>query len=114
MAFNELELAQIEDVVGGYCKSISPEHISDQLTITYDIDGHAVTIWENRRCWDDESKWMHLEVARFRYFQSRNEWTLYWMRKDLKWHIYEPAEGIHSLAGLVDVVREDQHGCFRG
>ncbi|MCL2606058.1 MAG: DUF3024 domain-containing protein [Coriobacteriia bacterium] len=114
MAFSEIELALIKNTVGKYCKSISPAHIADQLTFTYDVDGHAVTIWENRPPWDGRGDWTHHGVARFRYNCSRNEWALYWMRADLKWHRYDPAGGIHNLRDLVQVVKEDAHCCFRG
>ncbi|MCL2881588.1 MAG: DUF3024 domain-containing protein [Coriobacteriia bacterium] len=114
MAFSELELAQIKKTVGGYCESISPPELSDQLTFTYEVDGHAVTIWENRPPWKGVGDWTHLGVARFRYTRSRDEWELYWMRADLKWHSYDLAETTPCLEDLVQVVKEDQFCCFFG
>lgn len=114
MAFTESEINLIQNSVGEYCASISPEHIADQLTFTYDIDGHAVTIWENRPCWKGGDSWTHHGVAKFKYIRSRNKWVLYWMRADLKWHRYEPAEGLSNLKDLVQVVKEDNLCCFHG
>jgi len=37
-------------------------------------------------------------VAQFTYTRSRDEWKLYWKRRDEKWHPWDPAENTGSLA----------------
>ena len=112
MAFSEQELNLIKNTVGVYAESIAPAAVANQVTYTYEVDGNAVIIWENRAPWDGRGGWTHKGVARFRYIRSRDEWELYWMRADLKWHRYEPAEATPSLEELVQVVKEDQYCCF--
>jgi hypothetical protein len=57
---------------------------------------------------------MRTPVARFRYIRSRDEWELFWMRADLKWHYYEPAGPVRRLSTLVRHVDRDEYGCFFG
>jgi hypothetical protein len=53
-------------------------------------------------------------IAKFRYFRSRATWTLYWMRADLKWHLFEPVAPTNDLGALVEVVDENRYGAFFG
>ena len=69
---------------------------------------------EVRPPWDGRGDWTRHGVARFRYFRTRKEWQLYWMRADLKWHAYEPEPPTNDLARLVKVVEEDAYCAFFG
>ena len=90
MAFTESELQAIENTVGDLCRRRSPAHLQDQLRLVYEVEGHSVSVFDERPGWHDPSQWVRIGVARFRYFRSRGTWILYWMRRDLKWHVYEP------------------------
>ena len=114
MAFNELELKRIDRTVGALCHRLSPAQHADQLRVVYDLDGHSVCVYEERPPWDGQGEWTRMGVAKFRFFRSRGEWQLYWMRRDLKWHIYEPADATAGLAALVAVVETDEYGAFFG
>jgi len=114
MAFSELELKLIDRTVGALCRRRSSPRLADQLRVVYDIDGHSVCIFEERPHWRGTGTWTHHGVAKFRYFRSRRQWQLYWMRQDLKWHLYEPEEATADLAALVAVVDEDRYGAFFG
>ena len=114
MAFSELELKRIDNTVGALCRRItSPKH-ADQLRFTYDVDGHRVSIHEERPPWDGQGGWTRHGVARFRYTRKSGEWNLYWMRADLKWHRYDPDSMPHDLESLVAVVDEDAYCAFFG
>jgi len=115
MAFSEIELKGIDVTVGDLCRRSSPPEHADQLRFVYDIDGHAVSIFEERPPWDGRpGAWTRHGVARFRYFRSRGEWHLYWMRRDLKWHLYQPDSAAADLRALVRVVERDRYGAFFG
>ena len=43
--------------------------------------------------------------------KSQNLWKLYWMRADLKWHLYEQ---FTDLDKLLEEVKTDPHHCFWG
>ncbi|MDP2182893.1 MAG: DUF3024 domain-containing protein [Actinomycetota bacterium] len=115
MAFSEFELRLIDSTVGDLCRRNSPARVADQLRTVYDIEGHAVTIFEERPDWMDSSlPWMRNPVARLRFYRSRGEWVLYWMPSDLKWHAYEPADDISDIRKLVAIVEQDAHCAFFG
>ena len=114
MAFDELELKRIERTVGELCRRCSPPEHADQLRTVYGVEGHRVTMYEERPPWGGVGEWTHRGLARFRYLRSRDEWRLYWMRQDLRWHLYDPDEMPADLASLVAVVDADKHGAFFG
>jgi hypothetical protein len=114
VAFSAEELSRIDSLVGELCRRITVDELRDQLEFVMEADTHAVTIQEVRPAFQDPSKRTKHGVARFRYFRSRDEWRLYWMRQDLKRHVYEPAEEIYWLDELVAIVEADDYCCFFG
>ncbi len=91
-----------------------PEHIRAKLDFGYAVVGQTVDLFEIRPDWRDKSTTRHTPVARIRYVRSRAQWRLYWMRRDLKWHSYEPSPEHASLQEALAVVDEDAHCCFFG
>jgi hypothetical protein len=53
--FNDLELKRIDRTVGELCRRCSPPERADELRFTYHVDGHVVSIWEERPPWDVET-----------------------------------------------------------
>lgn len=116
MAFDDLELRQIENTVGSMCRRRSPPQFEDRLQIIWEVKGHSVLVYETRPPRDGPGEWTKLGVAKFTYVRSRKEWKLYWMRRDLKWHLYDPETKTkrNSLEELVHVVDTDRYGAFFG
>jgi hypothetical protein len=78
------------------------------------VVGQTVDIFEIRPDWQDKTTIRHSPVARVRYVKTHNEWRLYWMRSDLKWHLYEPDGRFKTLLAALVVVDTDPYGCFFG
>jgi hypothetical protein len=115
MAFSELEQKQYEEIMDAYIESRRPPvEIRDKLDIGYRIDGQAIEIFEIRPRWNQPGVKLESPVAKARYFKSRNEWHVYWMRADLKWHSYEPEPVVKKLEKFLKVVNEDRFACFWG
>ena len=114
MAFAEIELARIEKIVGGFCRAKTNHEFRNELRLEYSVNRHDVEIYEVRPDWMDPSKEMHTPVAKVKYVRTANEWRLYWMRADLKWHRYEPFEPTRDLQEIVDAVGRDEYCCFFG
>jgi hypothetical protein len=114
MAFSELELKRIDRTVGDLCRRKSPPQYAGELRFIYRIDGHAVSIYEERLPWRGSGPWTSHGIARLRFTRARRTWALYWMRQDLKWHRYEPEPPSPVLATLVAVVEADEFGAFFG
>ena len=114
MAFSELELKRIDKTLGSIRRRLSrPEH-ADKVRFVFEVDGHIVSIYEERPPWDGVGEWTRTGIARFRYTRTRGSWTLYWMRRDLKWHAYDPEAMPGDLESLVALVNEDRYGAFFG
>jgi len=114
VAFDELELRRIDKTVGELCRRRTNPQYADQLRFVYEIDGHAVSIYEERPRWDGVGGCTRTGIARFRFVRTRGEWQLYWMRRDLRWHRSEPEPPSRGLASLVKVVEADKHAAFFG
>ncbi len=114
MPFSELELKQIEQIVGAFCVRHSPVHLRDKLRLEYSIKGHEVVIVERRPQWDDPSRWIESPTAKVKYIRSANKWRLYWMRADMKWHEYPGLSSSNRLDDLVQEIDADPFACFFG
>jgi hypothetical protein len=114
MAFSELELKRIDRTVGELCRRKSLLQHADKLLVVYEIDGHAVSIYEQRPPWRGSGPGTSHGIARLRFSRARGTWTLFWMRQDLKWHCYMPQPPSADLAALIAVVEADEYGAFFG
>lgn len=113
MAFSDDELAKIDKTVGGYVERIRPkdESIRKQLDLAYRVEGQSVYLFEIRP--DMRGKIITHDVAKTTYVRTENVWKIYWMRADLKWHVYEKTN-VRSIGDFVKVVETDKYGCFWG
>jgi hypothetical protein len=114
MAFSEIELKNIDNKVGALCRWRSPARIKDKLYFEYEVIRHDVIIWERRPRYNDPSIWTKSAVAKLKYDRTNRRWKLYWMRSDMKWHLYDPSSSTGDLDLLVDEVDRDPHGAFFG
>ena len=114
VAFDDLELRRIENTVGAMCRRRSPSGFERELKFVYEVGGLNVSVYEVRPQWDNPLKQTKLGVARFKFVRTRKEWKLDWMRRDLKWYLYDPSQMPKDLEALVKVVDEDRYGAFFG
>jgi hypothetical protein len=115
MAFTEFERAvNLRALKWFIDKRRPPEHIRQQLDIGYAIVGHTVDLFEIRPDWQDKTTTRHTPIARVKFVRTREEWRLYWMRRDLKWHGYEPDEAYSTLMSALKTVDTDAYCCFFG
>ncbi len=114
MAFNEMELKRIDWVVGGLCRKRNRPELTDELSLEYYVNRHDVVLFERRPRYGRLSGVTESPVAKFKYVRTQNEWRLYWMRQDLKWHGYQMMQSSENLSDLVAEVDEDPFCCFFG
>jgi hypothetical protein len=88
--------------------------IRDQLDLKVEIKNRDLLLLEVRPQWNDKSKIMEHAVAKMKWVGTQNVWRLFWMRQDLKWHLYEPKPEARSIEALFEEVERDPHGCFFG
>lgn len=99
-----------------FVELLRPEslEIREKLDLGYSYDGKVVILFEILPEWDDPKKKQQIEFAKIRYYKSRDEWNLYWMRASGKWEIYKPFPKSSKLKKLLDVIKEDRYSCFFG
>ena len=115
MALSEPQRKQFEREMGSFLeKRRPPVHIRPQLDITFRINGQSVEIVEIRPRWDQPDEKMETPVAKATYVKAQNVWKVFWMRRDLKWHRYDPVPEVPSLTKFAQVVHEDKYACFFG
>lgn len=114
MSFAEIELARIDKIVGDFCNSRIPAEVRHQLRLEYTIKGHDVEIFEVRPLWNIPGEELQTPIAKIKYVRTAEEWRLYWMRSDLRWHSYTPYSSSRSLEKMVRVIDEDELCCFFG
>jgi len=105
-----------ESTIKNYVESLRPEslEIREQVDIGYSYDGKVVILFQIRLDWNDAKKKQHFDFAKIRYYKSRKEWNLYWMRANGKWEIYEPFPKSTYLDKIIEIIKEDKHACFFG
>jgi hypothetical protein len=87
-----------ESTIKNFVESIRPQDpkIRQEVDMGYSYDGKTVIFYE------------------IRFYKSRQEWNLYWMRASGKWELYEPYPESSYLDKLLAVIKEDKHACFFG
>jgi hypothetical protein len=115
MAFSDLELKRCErDLARFMERRRPPPQIRPRLDLGYRINGHSVEIFEIRPDRRNEAEKREAPVAKTTYVRTQNRWRIYWMRRDLKWHGYDPNPEALSLEEVLNIVDRDEYSCFFG
>jgi hypothetical protein len=115
MAISEFEIKRYEKIVGQYVeKHRPPEHLRDQVDLAFRIEGQSVFIFEIREVWNRPGEKMESPIAKATFVKKKKSWKIYWQRADLKWHRYDPAPEVKTIDDFLNIVEEDEYGCFWG
>ncbi|MFN8206075.1 MAG: DUF3024 domain-containing protein [Bacteroidales bacterium] len=90
-----------------------PVEIRHELDVGYTFKTNTLEVFEIRPYWDNPQKITHTPVAKVRYIKSSNIFKIYWMRGNLKWYPYDPAE-VKSIEEFFQILEKDEYGCFWG
>ena len=93
-----------------------PEHARNQIRMELDVTDRSITIVECRPPShpDMGEEWSRFPIARLRYTKVRDEWSLYWRDRNLKFHEYDLAEPSADLQDLLDEIDSDPTAIFWG
>jgi hypothetical protein len=105
-----------EHIIKKYIESLRPDNleIRKKLDFGYSYDEGIVILYEVRPVWNDAKKIQQIEFAKIRYIKSRQLWNLYRMRASGRWELYEPFSESTHLEQILEIIKEDEHGCFFG
>ena len=115
MALTPIELRRCEKALSAFLeRTRPPPEIRKKVDIAYKLERQSVEIVEIRPDWQDKSKKTQTPIAKATYVRTQNVWKVYWMRRDLKWHSYEPFPETKLFEAFLAVVERDEYGCFFG
>ena len=105
-----------EATIKKYVASLRPEdlEIRNQIDIGYLYKANVVCLFEIRPDWQNPNQMQKIECARIRFYKTKKIWKLYWMRASGKWELYEPFSESTHLGKIIEIIKEDKHGCFYG
>lgn len=105
-----------ESTIKKFVESLRPEdpEIRKELDVGYSYDGKVAIFYEIRPFWNNPEEIHNSEFAKIRYYKTRREWNLYWMRASGKWELYTPFPKSTHLEKIIKVIKEDKNGCFFG
>jgi hypothetical protein len=106
--------ARARDLLDPWVAKIDDPRLVGRLRYGYRFEGPAVAFFESSPGLDDRSKWIDIEIAKFRFTKRTGVWSLYCMFRDLKWRAYEPLPTSADLGELVEEMDRDPTGIFFG
>ena len=116
MAMSEFENRRAEKLLADYvARHRPPPHIRPELDLGWRRSGQSVELFEIRPRWRGApGEMMETPSAKATWAKTRQHWRVFWMRRDLKWHGYEPAPLVHGIEAFFNVVDRDDFCCFFG
>lgn len=116
MAFSEVEAARVKKAIDAFMQEHRPPtRIRAKLDCGTRIAGHSVELFEIRPAFGGKpGETMEHAIAKTTFVRSRGVWRVFWMRRDLKWHGYEPMPEVKSAYAFFKLVAQDAHACFFG
>ncbi len=102
---------RINKIMEKYIQNAVPEHVKNQIKISYKIRGNHVTLIEERQGFKSD-QWVQLPVAQFRL--DENEWKIYWQDSKGKWHFIDDIEPDEDFEKQLKIVDEGHNGLFWG
>lgn len=115
MSLDIARTAEVIEALENYIDEIRPpEKIRSELDIAYKIENQSVIIYEIRPFYKNPEIKIEEYIAKSTWVKANGYWKIFWERADLKWHTYSPHPVAQTIREFVDVVEEDEFGCFWG
>ncbi len=115
MAFSDKERLHLEGMINSFLdKRRPPVEIRNEIDLGCRIDRQSVEVFEVRPQWQNPEETIECPVAKATYVRTTGIWKVFWMRRNLKWHRYEPSPVVGSLDRFLNIVDTDEHCCFFG
>lgn len=82
------------------------------MQYTFRFEPNAVVLIEQRPAFVNAADWSSKPIAKLRYSEARNNWSLYWSDSDRRWHRVTNVEAAGDIRSLLQVVVKDPLGVF--
>ena len=104
--------ASAENALDEFCAAHSSAAGADPLRYGYSFENSAALLLQQRPGFVKPDEWVSVPVAKFRYSQARDEWSLYWIDANAKWHRVSNAKTAKDIRVLLEAVVTDSLGVF--
>lgn len=112
MAISSTVRSDAEAALEEFCRKHSAAPGADRLRYVYEVQPNAVLLLEERPGFMNPQEWVSAPMAKFRYSEARNEWSLYWCDANDRWHRVSNVKSAKDIRVLIDVVVSDPLGVF--
>ncbi len=113
MPFDVLNTVSIIELMENFLQRIRPpEEIRKQLDINYRIENYSIYLFTIRPAPFKGGGNKEYNYAKTTYIKKNDCWNIYWMKGDLKWHIYTHTPTAKTLAEAVKIIEANLHGKF--
>lgn len=102
---------RIMKIMDNYTQNAVPEHVKNQIKISYKLRGNNVTLIEERQGFQSDL-WVQMPVAQFRL--DGNVWKIYWQDSKGKWHFIDDIDPDVNFEKQLKIVDEGHNGMFWG
>lgn len=102
-------------IIEKYIESIRPPmELRNKVDIAYSYENSEVIFFEIRPDWNDEKIYHKYPFVKAKFVKSQKIWKIYWIRATGKWELYQPQPSVRNIQSFIEIVEEDEQGCFRG
>ena len=112
MAIPPEAAADAEAALAQFCAEHSSNVSGDRQQYIYRFETNAVVLIEQRAAFVNPDAWTSKPIAKFRYSEARNNWSLYWSESSERWNRVSNVEAAKDIRVLLDVVVKDPLGVF--
>ena len=115
LGFCQFEEKRFEMLAGRFVEGRRPRlEIRDKVDLGFRIEKQSLFIFEIRPVFQHPEKKHEIMIAKTTFVRTQNVWKIYWMRADMKWHLYEPDGEVDTIEEFFEVVDRDEYSCFWG
>lgn len=115
MTLDIAKSVEIIETMENYIFRVRPKpEIRNQLDLSYEFNDQSVILNEIRPAWNKPNEILICGYAKATFIKSKNVWKVFWRRADNKWHSYKPTPTVRELKDFLELVDQDEYGCFKG
>lgn len=115
MALETIKTLEIIEAMENFIdKRRPPENIRHKVDLSYKIEDQSIIIYEIRPIFNRPLEIIECGIAKATFVKTKNQWKIFWMRSDLKWHSYPPKPFTESVRSFINIVDKDENHCFWG
>lgn len=103
--------AEALEALQSFCDTHSSNEVAD-LRYACTFEANGALLIQQRPSFMKADEWTSRPLAKFRYSEARNTWSLYWADANGRWHRVPNVEGAKDIRTLLDVVTRDPVGVF--